>query len=349
DYAASDTVKVIEPLDYLYNNQNKLKEKIPRLIGGGPSEIGLALQGAYDILKTKTGQSNYVLILTDGNVAPSIQRESLLAVENLQRRGVKVFTYGVGRDEKNIMSDFLKAVATAGDGLFAGPVYSTRDARPAQISIQWGDPDAKGFGDEFGLITFSLTHFITQGLEPTAVLNGFNQVTPKSNARMLVTTDFGHPALTVMSYGNGRVAALTVFTGGGLGPLLNAENSIIITRTVNWAIGDPQRKQDFYVDIQDARIGEQTKAVIRTEETISAPEVELIKDGDRYTALFTPDRTGFSTFFGATYATNYEREYQEVGMNIVLNETVRMTNGKIFSPEDIDAIVAHVSELSKRT
>lgn len=348
DFQATDTVRIIEPLDHLYNNQADLQEKIPRLVGGGPSEIGIALQAAYDMLKTKQGQNNYVLLLTDGNVGPTVQKHALLAVENLQHRGVKVFTYGVGRNEQNVMSPFLTQVAQAGDGLYEGPVFTTRDVTPSRIAIQWGNPDQKGFGDSFGLITFSLTHFITRDLTLSATLNGFNQVTPKSNAKMLLTTDFGQPALSVSNYGNGRVAALTVFTGGGLGELLNAQNSVLITRTVNWAIGDPERKQDFFVDIGDARIGESTTAIIRSEETLNSESVELIKDGTRYTATFTPQTLGFSQFFGAQYATNYPREYQRVGMNPQLNNTVAITNGKLFSPEETDAIIEHVSELSRQ-
>ncbi len=348
DYQAADTVKIIEPLDYLYNNQGRIKENIPRLRGGGPSEIGIALQTAYGMLSNRPGQNNYVLLLTDGNVGPSIQNQAGVVVSNLRKQGIQVFTYGVGRNEQNVMSDFLSTLAEMGDGLYEGPVFTTRDVNPSRISIKWGDPDQKGFGDEFGLITFSLTHFITRDLELSATLNGFNQVAPKSTAKQLLVTDFGQPALTTMNYGNGRVAALSVFTGSGLGELLNADNSVAITRTVNWAIGDPERKQDFFVDIGDARIGEQITATIKSDETINDPNIELIRNGDSYTAYFTSERVGFNTFFGAEYATNYVKEYQNVGMSAELNATVEATQGKLFSPEDTNAIIEHVTAMSKQ-
>lgn len=347
DFQAADTVRVIEPIDNLYNNQARLQEKIPRLVGGGPSEIGIALRQAYNMLQTTSGQK-YVLLLTDGNVAPRVQQEASSVISSLQKRGVQTFIYGVGRSKENVKSDFLTSLAKTGDGLYEGPVFTTAKTSPARISIQWGDPDQKGFGDQFGLITFSLTHFITQGLDPTATLNGFNQVTPKSAARMLITTDFGQPALTTWEYGNGRVAALTVFTGSGLGELLNADNSLLITRVVNWAIGDPQRKEDFYVSLSDARINEPTTISVNSKETLSSSEVEFSKQGNVYSTTITPDTVGFNQFFGADFAVNYIREEQYVGMNPYLNDTLAMTNGKLFSHEDVNDIVAHVAELSKR-
>ena len=348
-YERSDSIRVIEPLDYLYNNRENLQQNIPRLVGGGPSEIGLAFRSAYDMLQdAPQGDNNYILLLTNGAVAPNIQQEALSAVSNLNRLGVEVFVYGVGRDERNINEEFLQEIARRGDGLYEGPVFTTSNVNPARISIQWGDPEQKGFGDSFSLIPFSLTHFITRDLELTATLNGFNQVAPRSNARTLVTTDFGQPALTTMNYGTGRVAALTVFTGSGLGELLNEENSLLLTRTINWAIGDPQRKQTFFVDIEDARINQSTRATIRSEQPLQDDNVDFSRSGDMYTASFTPTSLGFNQFFGALYATNYNKEFQYLGMNPQLESITRLAGGRMFGPDDVDQIIEHVNEVSRQ-
>ena len=66
----------------------------------------------------------------------------------------------------------------------------------------------------------------------------------------MITTDIGDPVLTVGRYGLGRVAALTTdYVTYGF-ELLNKDNSLLFTRTINWIIGDPERNNDNFIAIK---------------------------------------------------------------------------------------------------
>lgn len=349
DYTAEKSVRVVEPLDYLYNNRKKLQDKIPRIVGGGESAIDVALRGAYDMLKNAEGDKS-IILMTDGNVFIEVQKRAAMVAQQLVMRGVKIYTYGVGRTKENIQEPFMKAIAEIGDGFYEGPYFSTVTKTPPRISIQWGDPEEKGFGDEFGLVIFSQYHFITKDIDSlSATMNGYNEVVPKTTAKVLIMTSFGRPALSVWNYGNGRVAAWNVFTGGGLGQLLDANNSEIITRTINWAIGDPSRKELYFVDIEDARIGDMVRVKVKSKNPINYEGLEFIKQGDYFTTSFEAEKTGFFSVLNRDYAVNYNTEYQEIGMNDVLNATASMTNGFGFLPEQVDEIIEHIKEVSRTT
>ncbi|HII72333.1 TPA: hypothetical protein HA265_06275 [Candidatus Woesearchaeota archaeon] len=154
----------------------------------------------------------------------------------------------------------------------------------------------------------------------------------------------------VWRHGVGRVATLTTFSSGNnLGELLDKKNSRLITRIVNWAIADPERKNDFFVDIRDARIGKSVEIVVRTKKYPKVQGLEFSKiDKDTYRAYYTNTETGFKSVLGAVYGVNYDMEYQYLGFNPDLETLVSATNGKLFQPEQIDEIVEHVKSVSRR-
>ncbi|RME32019.1 VWA domain-containing protein [Candidatus Woesearchaeota archaeon] len=349
----ASSVRVLTPLDYLYNNRKELLNAIPRITGGGPSALDIALKAAAEMLKNQQGDK-VIVLLTDGRYCAGLGAECpegkqvKTLVSNMKRiYGINFMTIGVGTADENqfpkkVDEVFLKSLAKTGDGTY------DRATRLNTLLIKYGDPKAKAYGDEFQLVPLSLTHFITEDVEPTATLNAYAQVVPKDTAELLITTDSGQPALTVWRYGNGRVATWTVYAGGNLGQLLNEDNSILISRTINWAIGDPQRKQSSFVDIPDVRSNEHGVITIRSDTPITSEVLDFTKEGNTYTASFTPGPLGFNKLFGATYAVNRPREYDHIGMNPLLASTVASTGGKLFKPTESDAIIEHVREVSKR-
>lgn len=349
----ADSVKVIEPLAPLYVNRANIKKKIPRIKGGGPTTPDLAIAGAVKMLSGVTGDKT-IILLTNGRYsaglgAMSPLKQQLLAIASnaYKRFGINFMTIGVGvKDDalfpKKVDEAFMKELAAAGDGTY------DRATQLNTLMIKWGDPKAKEFGQEFRLIPLSLTHFITRDIEPSAVLNAYNEVVPKDTAELLLTTDSGQPALTVWHYGNGRVAAWTVFAGNNQGQLLNAENSILLSRTINWAIGDPQRKEPYFVEIPDVRINEKGTVKVQSEKVVSAEGLRFTKQGKQYVASFTPTTVGFSSLLGEEYAVNRPRELDAVGMNPDLEEVVTATGGKVFKPSDVAAIIEHAKEVSRR-
>ncbi|MBI2109718.1 hypothetical protein HYT58_00915, partial [Candidatus Woesearchaeota archaeon] len=127
------------------------------------------------------------------------------------------------------------------------------------------------------------------------------------------------------------------------------ENSVLLTRTLNWVIGDPERKSESFVSIGDTKINEPAEILYKGPEQPVAENVVFYKVGDDiYSASIFPDSTGFNSLLGATFAVNYNKEYERVGLNPGLQEVVGLTGGKMFDTSDIDGIVEQARTLSKR-
>jgi hypothetical protein len=349
----TESVRVVDKLDFLYNNRKEILDRVPRIVGGGPGAPDIAFRGAVELLKSVQGDKN-IILLSDGRYSPGIGADSpakqellTLAANAHKLYGVNFMAIGVGATDPaefatKVDEQFLKELAVAGDGTY------DRATQLNSLLVKWGDPKAKEFGQEFILVPLSLTHFITRGIEPTAILNAYNQVVPKDTAELLITADSGQPALTVWRYGNGRVATWTVFAGNNLGQLLNGNNSLLISRTVNWAIGDPQRKEPYFIDIPDTRINDKGYIRVRSDSPVVAEELVFTKDGSTYTAQFQPSQVGFSSLLNQEYAVDRPSEYDAVGMNPGLGRVVSSTGGKVFKPSESDAIIEYIKAVSRR-
>jgi len=336
----SATVSEIQPLFLI---KEDLMDKISRIQQpAGQSYFHIGLSGAYNLLKGHIGDNNIIMV-TDGNTgSESIRQQTLDTAKTINARGVKVYVVGTGR---NVDEEFLQSVAYNGGGIYFPASQENR------LRILFGEPEESKFGELFDLFLLNPYHYITQGLELDASLYGFNQVIPKSSAQLLVTTQNGEPAVTVWNYGLGRVATLNVFSGNNnLGDLLNKRNSVLLTRIINWCIGDPERKEDYYVNVADTRIGSEVDVVVKSRKYPSSPDFSFVKTGEnQYQASFTAEEMGVQSVLGKSYAVNYEKEYQYLGMNSALEEITSMSGGKIFKPSQTDEIISFVKTSSKKS
>jgi len=334
---------IVESLQPLFLVKEQLIDKIARVQQpAGQSFFHIGLGGAYSILKDHVGTNNIILI-TDGNTgSDSIRKQTLDTAKTINARGVKVYVVGTGR---NVAEDFLKDIAYNGGGIYFPADQENR------LKILFGDPEETKFGELFDLFVINPYHFITQDLLLDASLYGFNQVIPKSSAQLLVTTQHGEPAVTVWNYGLGRVATLNVFSGNNnLGDLLNKRNSILLTRITNWVIGDPQRKEPYYVVIPDSRINTPIDVIVKSDKYPSAEGLGFTRVGEnQYKSTIIAEELGFSQVLGKSYAVNYETEYQSLGMNPRLEEVVSMSGGKIFKSSETKDIVDFVKSASKKS
>jgi uncharacterized membrane protein len=311
-------------------------------------DISQGLTGAYSLLKDDIGSRNIILISNGGGTAKlfnnELDKRAIDTAKTLNAQGVKIYVVGTGRDATNTNEALLKDIAYNGGG-----VYFPAD-RSNNLKILFGDENSE-FGKAFDLFVLNPYHFITQDLSLQASLYGFNQVVPKSNAILLVTTQRGEPAVTAWNYGFGRVVTLNVFSGNNnLGDLMNKRNSLLLTRIVNWAIGDPQRKEPYYVVIENARLGTEAEIIIKSEKYPNVEGLSLTKIGEnQYRAIVNAEEVGFNQAIGKTFAVNYEEEYQRLGMNPNLPAIVRSSGGKIFEPSDKEPISDFIKTVSKRT
>jgi hypothetical protein len=129
------------------------------------------------------------------------------------------------------------------------------------------------------------------------------------------------------------VATLTAHgEDGTLDGLLREPDSLLLTRTTNYAVGDPERKATGITGIPDTRVGESTTVTYRATERPEAEEASFRRvDEETFRATVTPDETGYHDVLGATYAANYPREYAAFGPDPALDTLVDDTGGREFT------------------
>jgi len=338
----------------LREHKKELKEKISRLRFDGNTFFNVGIEGGYKMLGNVGGSKNIILI-TDGKTdSKKLVEDTLDRVRSINSLGVKVFTVGVGTDVRTgtgaqviIDNDlFLGNIAALGEGTY----YKTDASN--KLKVQFGDRDETK-GEEFynTLVPIDTTHFITLALDNLhATVSGYNYAVPKPSARLLVTTHKNIPILVVWRFGLGRVVSITTDDGSKwAGDLLNKENSKLLTKSINWAIGDLGRKKSYDVTVRDTVMGKPTSVNVITKEMPQAEGLAFAKiDTNLYSAMYTPKEAGYKEILGATFATNYNDEYANLGIHPEFLTLVDKSGGKVFDPNDTQGIIEFIRAKSKR-
>ncbi len=319
---------LVAPVARLGGNRSALEKRIRRLETGGQTSVATGLQGAADALDG----AGTVILLSDGRERFGDARETARA---LARDGVRVVSVGVGEDVNQAL---LREVARATGGSYL-PGGST-----GRLRLLYGG-DTRGYESD-GLSIVDSAQFVTTGLDLTADPPRANDVSVKPGADYLVATGAGTPAAAQWRYGLGRVVAITAYgSDGSLGGLLSRPDSLLLSRSVNWAVGDPTAGTDV-VTAADTRVGEATTVVARGSRPARPPAFRRIAP-DRYRATVTPARVGFREVSTATYAANYPREYDAFGTASRLEAAVERTGGQLFAPTDATPIAETVSRRAR--
>ncbi len=333
----------------LKEHKKELKEKISRLKFDGQSFFNLGLEGGHTML-SKVGGSKNIIFISDGKTTYNkLKEDTLSTARTINSLGTKIFVVGVGTETDDLATDnnlFLANIATLGEGIY----YKTDASN--KLKVQFADKDETK-GEEFynTLIPIDTTHFITLGLDDMqATISGYNYAVPKPAARTLVTTHKNIPILVVWRFGLGRVVSITTDDGSKwAGALLTKRNSKLVTRSINWAIGDLGRKKAYDVTVRDTVIGKSTNVNVISREMPKGEELAFAKiETNFYTAEYTPKDTGYKEVLGATFAVDYNDEYANLGLSPEFLNLVEKSNGKIFEPDDVKGIVEFVKAKSKR-
>lgn len=329
----------IEPLG---DNKKEVVDKISRLVFDGQSFFNRGIDSGNKMLRSVSGGKNIILI-TDGKTTYNkLMEDTKEAARQAAARGIKVYVAGVG-DRRN--DEFLIDVARIGEGIYF-PVDASN-----KLKILFGEPDDKGDRDFLNkLVLLDTTHFITFNQTLDVVVSGYNYVIPKPAARMLITTNKNIPVMVVWRFGLGRVVSLATDDGGKWGgEFLSKENSKIISKTINWAIGDLSRKKNFDVNIKDITLDDPMLINVISDSLPQHEKLSFVKtDVNLYNAKFRPARTGFYNFLGADVAVNYKKEFKYLGVNEDFIKLVGQTQGKVFDKDDVLGILDFVKEKSKR-
>ncbi|PIN81634.1 hypothetical protein COV11_01520, partial [Candidatus Woesearchaeota archaeon CG10_big_fil_rev_8_21_14_0_10_30_7] len=304
--------------------------------------ISQGILKAVQLLETVPGSKNIILISDGKDTAENIG-VAYEAAKKAANIGAKMYTVGVG--EKTADLEMMR-LAELTNG-----VYFKAD-EVSRLKILFGDLEEDKTKTPT-LTVLNSNHFITQDLQDiSASIHGFADVVPKTTARLLVTTNKGDPILATWRVGLGRVGAYAIDDGSVWGgELMSKKNSKLLIRSLNWAIGEPDRKREEGVITEDTRIGKPTTLTIKSKQQPKSSDHTFYKiDDETYQTSVVPTSLGFQEvkLLDATFASNYPIEYQNVGLNAELTNLVGSTGGLMFEPTDIQGIYDHVKTRSKR-
>lgn len=305
------------------NHREKLQGGITRIPVGGNSLHDRAIRAGQDAID---GEGNLMLI-SDGEISAlgeyhNVTTDSRELAENSEE---KIISIMVGESPNR---GYMEEVASLSGG------YSIKDITSQRLTFQGGGSS----GDAVSLIKNDETHFITQGISIDSTTSGFHGAEPKRGAKQLITGTNSEPFLTSWRYGLGRVAA---FTAGekDLGPIMYRDSELV-SRTLSWAVGEPQRKEDRWLDIEDAQKGQQVQI------SSSYPVEGLNRQReDLYTGSIDVDETGVRSFNGSLYSYNYNDEVEDIGYGD-LEGFAQGTGGEVFTPDQRSEIEEAVKSFS---
>ena len=329
---------VVWMLDKLSASLDRLPQKIASLKDTGGTLVSAGLYKAIGLLDKAQGSKN-IIVISDGITQQP--EDALNMARGASARGIRIYTVGVGETTNE---QFMQSLALAGGGLYFKPTESQR------LKVLFGEPEELN-EDTMNLVIVDINHWITKGdLDLKAKLSGYNFVVPRSSGRKLVATDLDRPIIIIGRYGIGRIAVLATDDGSKWsGELFSKENSKIITRMVNWAIGDFTKDAEFDVRIEDVTLGKAADVNVISNEKPQEKGFEFVKlDAGLYSAKFRPEKEGFEQILGATVAVNYNDEYEKIGINPMLEELVRASGGYIFDSNDIEKIKDTIIRMSRR-
>jgi len=334
-YKVSD----IKPLS---ENKKELVDKVSRLVFDGQSFFNLGIDAGNTMLRSVAGGKNIILISDGKTTYNKLMDDTRIAARQAATRGIKVFVAGVG-DRRN--DEFLSEVATLGEGIYF-PVDASN-----KLKILFGEPESKDDKDFLNkLVLLDTTHFITFNQTLDVVVSGYNYIIPKPASRLLMTTNKNIPIMVSWRFGLGRVISLATDDGSKWGgEFLSKENSKIITKTINWVIGDLSRKKDFDVNIKDTTLDRAMLVNVISNSLPSHEKLNFVKsDVNLYNAKYYPKKTGFYNFLGADAAVNYKNEFRNLGVSDEFINLVEQTGGRVFDKDDTEEILEFVREKSKR-
>ncbi len=350
---------IISEISPLGDKREDLMQKVRSVSKqSSDSYVPTGIEAAIAMLKGVSGGKN-IIFISDGKSGGIGLAKSLAAAA--QEEGIKI--YGVGVGDRNACIrydsrgecvvkpseiygiDAIKNIALAGGGS-----YFTGEKTPQKVKVLFGGGEQDKDKDAYTATVLDEGHFITQDLELSAHVTGFNTVIPKSTSSHLVATDSGEPLLTVWRYGVGRVGLLSTDDGSAWGgEFLDGENSLFYTKTINWLIGDPERKSPSYVSVQDTNIGRATEVKVKAKQQPVAEGLTFYKrDDELYSSTLTPTKMGFQNILGVEFAVNYNKELEGIGLNPELEEITSATGGQMFAANQIAEIVAAVKTQSQR-
>ncbi|KKG10701.1 vWA domain-containing protein [Methanosarcina sp. 2.H.A.1B.4] len=340
---------------------------------------------ANNLLKAQNNSADAeIIIVSDGgigNVAEGDLRfdRAIQCAENLHEgSGINihfVHIYTPKIDELKVTSkgQYYAALFMNQIGLSKN-YYRIEPGNRVKISFSENPEESEDRENEYSsgsIVVYDPKHFITRNISYiNQDIFGYNEVTPKPEANRLVITRLGKPIITVWRLGLGRVAAITTDNGNGNGipwaaSLYSGNDSLIITRTLNWAVADPEMSEEIQLKIPDLKMSQPGRILITTGKE-GAPELyfdkkpmEITSIGNNmYESYVTADTFGLHKISETPVdanlteelmseasgtknvswrpaAVNRPDEYTYVGENTLFRTAILENGGKIYTKGDV--------------
>lgn len=245
-----------------------------------------------------------------------------------------------------------------------------------KVSFSEDPEESENREDEYSsgsIVVYDPKHFITRNISDVQHdILGYNEVTPRPEANRLVITRLGKPIITVWRLGLGRVAAITTDNGKGHGvpwaaSMYSGNDSLIITRTLNWAVADIEMSEGVQLDVPDLKMGQPGRILITTGKK-GTPELyfdkkpmEITSIGNNmYESYVTADtfglhkisetpvevnlteelmseNTGVKNVSWRPAAVNCPDEYMYTGENVLFRTAILENGGKVYTKGDVNS------------
>ncbi|MBI3032797.1 VWA domain-containing protein [Candidatus Woesearchaeota archaeon] len=295
-----------------------------------PAEIHEGLDLAAQEMRTKQGNNN-VIVLSDGAIHEQLLEKGLQSLQVLRDMGVRVHSFNVINTQldDNALKPTRQLISSEGRGMFM--------QNAADINKLF----------EKNLIISNPQHWITADATVNAEILGYNNVIPTASARTLVTTGTGVPIITTNSYN--KVVVISTDTGQEWAPeLYNKDNIFLVYRSIDWAVGDPNRNKEEYVSVQDAVVNKNTKVQYKTKGKPVSERCNFMIIEDYYECTMVPTKIGFDTVVNTLFAVNYDEEYEQTGFNEAsLDKLVKKSKGSYFNQDQVQAIIQQTKNNAK--
>ena len=293
-----------------------------------PANLAAGLRGALKEFEGRAGNNN-IVIVTDGNIREEVLQKSVEIIKQIRDTGTRVHVIHMSNPDldSNILRQVNEQISSAGRGMF---MTQEKDVNSLF---------------EKGLIIANKNHWVTEGLSLAAYVTEHNDVIAIPSADVLVSTGTGVPIITTSSFN--RVAVISTDDGTYWSTTMYEPRNIgLISRLMDWSIGDPNRKKAEYTKITSSEVDD----YITVEYKGNNPPLgcEFYKVVEFYECKFTNTNQGFSIFNGIPYAVNYDEEYLDIGFNEKqLALLAKETGGTQNSQGQIDFIVKNAEEKSR--
>ncbi len=327
-----------------------LEEKIVSLWPSGTEETHMddGMNLAWDMLNSSTGEGE-IILFSDGRLTEDVflGSKAMLVRMDVNTTLIQVQAF------LNAPSKLRSLAEATGSKFFAATYPSALTVHSGEIQTTEEEAEQLESATGYGLSVLAANHYITAGLNLSANITGFNDVTPRPGAQRLVVMADGKPVLTSWRYGLGRVVSLSTDDGNRwASSLYSAENSVVISSSVNWAIGDPRPKGER-IDAPDAWEGSPAEITITSSSppSVQGQSLQVERVGDSmYRAVLPAPIAGIYHLGEFSLAVNYPIELRDVGYNKELEKLILAFGGKVLSPDEARrSLVIEARKSSERT